>query len=226
MKSDRAIIFDLDGTLTDPFDGITRSIRHALEAIGVESPSPEELACWIGPPLRLAFGALLATNDAETIERAVALYRERYLAVGYLENIPYPGIDELLRRLRQEGAMLYVVTSKMQPLATLILEHFALAHHFTAIYGAEPGGRLDDKAVLLAEMLDAERIAPANAVMVGDTRFDLIAATACGLRGVAVTYGYGTVDDLAAHAPSAICASPAELADSLLSLFEKAKPGD
>jgi phosphoglycolate phosphatase len=205
------VIFDLDGTLTDPFLGITRSIGHALDQLGIRSPEPEALGHWIGPPLRLTFRALLETEDEELVEQAVAAYRERYFDIGYLENVLYQGVAEMLQSLEVAGARLFVVTSKVEPLARMIMKHFELDRHFAGIYGTEAGGRLDDKADLLKEVIVRESIDPRRAVMVGDTRFDMIAAAASGMRGIGVTYGYGSSEDLLRSGAEILCGRPLEL---------------
>ena len=136
-----AILFDLDGTLTNPFEGITLSIRHALKELGAHVPEQKELLWCIGPPLRTSFPRLLGTDDPTSIERAIALYRERFATVGLFENARYDGVLEMLGALKSDGRKLFVATSKPRVYAERIIERFALAPLFTRVYGAELDGR-------------------------------------------------------------------------------------
>ena len=215
MSAPETVLFDLDGTLTDPFIGITRSMRHAIEHVGYQAPAAEDLARWIGPPLRLTFRAVLESEEEELIERAVAAYRQRYFDVGYLENTLYPGVADLLSTLRRRDLRLYIVTSKVEPLARMIMEHFALDGEFAGIHGTEMGGRLDDKSDLMREMMAGEGIDNESAVMIGDTRFDMIAARTCGVRSIGVTYGYGSPEELLTHGAAALCDTPMEIGQRL-----------
>src|SRR5262245_28177263 len=150
----RAFLFDLDGTLTDPRVGIVGSLRHALDRLGRPCPDEDVLAACIGPPLRRSFATLLDTRDGALIEEAIRLYRERFGVVGLFENRVYDGVPEMLERLR--GGRLLVATSKMAEFAERIVAHFSLAPYFSGIYGAEAGGRFDDKAELLSHLLRRE----------------------------------------------------------------------
>ncbi len=149
----RTLLFDLDGTLTDPREGITRSIAYALERMGMAAPPLDTLHFAIGPPLRASFARLLSTDAPEAIERAVAHYRERFADVGLYENRPYAGIAEALAALRDSGARLFVATSKPQVYARRIVEHFGLHAHFLDVHGCELDGTREDKRDLLAHLL-------------------------------------------------------------------------
>jgi len=202
------ILFDLDGTLTDPGEGVVRCLRHALETLGFPVPSGEAMASYIGPPLRENFAALCGSNDREVIEQGVALYRERYGRVGAYENQVYNGVEAMLEELGSSYT-LYVATSKTQPFAELVLEHFGLTRHFRQIHGGTFDARLDDKARLVAELVATHALDPATTVMVGDRRYDIEAARANGLRSIGVTYGYGSREELVAAGADLICESPA-----------------
>ena len=140
------VFFDLDGTHTDPLEGITRSISHALEVMGVPAPPSAELARYVGPPLRDTFAELLGRSPGDArVERAVGLYRERYSTAGILENTVYPGVPEMLEVLLEKGLGLYVVTSKPWGFAVRICEHFGFHRYFSGIYGPELNGWFDDK---------------------------------------------------------------------------------
>lgn len=192
----RNVLFDLDGTLTDPGEGITACFRYALERLGRPSPPAEELARYIGPPIRPAFGELLQSEDARLIEEAVVFYRERFAAVGLYENRVYDGVPEMLAGLRAAGRLLYVATSKPQPYAEEVLRHFSLDSYFEDVQGNELGGRLDDKVDLVRELLERRGLRADSSVMVGDRRHDVRAARENGLRSVGVTYGYGSEEEL------------------------------
>ena len=155
-----AVLFDLDGTLTDPREGITRCIAHALSCMGREAPPQHELHFAIGPPLRASFARLLDDDARDTVERAVMLYRERFADVGLFENTPYDGIAESLAELRAAGAKLFVATSKPVVYAVRIVRHFGLEAHFDAVHGCELDGTREDKRDLLAHLLPHHGLAP------------------------------------------------------------------
>ncbi len=204
-----AFLFDLDGTLTDPRVGIVGCLRYALDRLGRPSPDEDVLASCIGPALRRSFAMLLDTRDGALIEEATRLYRERFDTVGLFENRVYDGVPDMLERLRP--ARLLVATAKMARFAERIVTHFGLAPYFSGVYGAEPGGRFDDKADLIAHMLRREGLAPEATVMIGDRGFDIVAARANGLRAVGVLWGYGSERELREAGADRLCAKPAEL---------------
>jgi phosphoglycolate phosphatase len=206
-----AILFDLDGTLTNPFEGITLSIRHALKELGAHVPEQKELLWCIGPPLRTSFPKLLGTDEPARIEEAIALYRERFASVGLFENTRYDGVLEMLRALKEDGRKLFVATSKPRVYAERIVERFELAPFFTRVYGAELDGRFDHKKTLIAHLIAEEHLEPATTLMVGDREHDVVGARASGIRTVGVTYGYGTHAELAYAGAEEIVASPGEV---------------
>jgi phosphoglycolate phosphatase len=212
----RNLIFDLDGTLTDPADGITRCYQYALRSLGVRVPARSDLLKFIGPPMRQNFAAHLDAGDAELIERAVSLYRERFARVGLYENEVYPGVREMLASLRDASFRLFVATSKVAHYSVLVLEHFALTEFFDAIHGATPDGSLDDKSLLLARLLAEERLDPLESVMIGDREHDIHAAHRNGVRAIGIAYGYGSRAELTAAGADFICDSPAEVVALLL----------
>ena len=164
----RVVMFDLDGTLTDPGPGITRSIRFALEQLSRPCPSEDELASFIGPPLRGTFASLLETSDRERIEEAMRLYRQRFTDVGLYENEVYEGVPEMLKSMEQEMGKLFVVTSKPAIYAEIVVKHFKLDCHFRGIYGAELDGTFENKAELMAHLLMKENIPNSTGIMIGD----------------------------------------------------------
>lgn len=205
------VLFDLDGTLTDPFAGITRSIQHALAAMGAVVPPADELGWCIGPPLWDSFAVLLGTDDRALLDRAVALYRERYTATGLFENELITGIAPLTRRLAEAGFTLYVATSKPHAYAGKIVEHFGLMPDFVRVYGSELDGTRSAKAELIAYLLAEEGREAGQCVMIGDRKHDLIGARANGVPGIGVLWGYGSREELSAEGPALIAAEPADI---------------
>jgi len=207
----KTLLFDLDGTLTDPREGITRSIAHALARMGVEPPPLAELTFAIGPPLRRSLARLMRDESTEAVERALAHYRERYADVGLYENTVYDGMHVTLAALARAGATLFVATSKPRVYAERIVRHFALDAHFAAIHGCELDGTREDKRELLAHLLPHHGIDPARAAMIGDRGLDMSAARHHGVRAIAALWGYGTREELAEAGAQAFCAHPQEL---------------
>jgi phosphoglycolate phosphatase len=201
------VLLDLDGTLSDPKAGIVACFRYAFERLGRPPPEPAVVAPWIGPPLRLIFSHLLQTEDRDLVERAVALYRERYAETGWREAKVYPGVPEGLQALKAQGWSLLVVTSKAQVFAERIVQHFGFADAIARVYGAELGGRFDDKRELMRHVLVETRLLPENAVMVGDRKEDVLAAGASGVPAVGVLYGYGSREELLSAGAATVCSS-------------------
>jgi phosphoglycolate phosphatase len=210
-----AVLFDLDGTLTDPYVGITTTFLHALRGLGQPLPDEATLRSWIGPPLHDTFRAYL--GDEVLALRGVALYRERYRAQGMYENRVYDGVPELLAALRGAGARLFVATSKLIGPAQGILEHFGLAEYFHGVVGATLDNSLATKEQIVAATLDLLTLDERSAcVMVGDTAYDIEGARANDVPCIAVSYGYGTLASLEAARPFAVAATVDELAGLLL----------
>ncbi len=208
------IVFDLDGTLTDPKPGITGCVRHALERLGLEPPPAEALHWVIGPPLRQSFVTLTGSEDLA--DEAVRLYRERYGVTGLFENEVIAGVPALLDALSSSGATLFVATSKPWPFARRILEHFDLAGRFRTIHGSEFDGTRADKRDLLRHVAAAEGLDPARSVMIGDREHDVHGAAAAGIRTIGVRWGYGDDGELLDAGASALVDTPDEIAAILL----------
>jgi phosphoglycolate phosphatase len=213
-----AYLFDLDGTLTDPREGITRSIAYALERLEIEPPPLAELEFAIGPPLRPSLARLIGTDSREAVEIALAHYRERFADVGLFENRLYDGIVEALEALRASGATLVVATSKPAVYARRIVEHFGLGRHFADVHGCELDGTREDKRDLIAHILPHHGFAAARAVMIGDRGADMRAARHHGLGALGALWGFGTRDELADHGAHALCESPRELSGALANI--------
>jgi phosphoglycolate phosphatase len=197
------IFFDLDGTLTDSAEGITKSIQHALEKMDVPAPSLDELESYIGPSLFDTFGHLIGDNDR--IDDAVALYRERFADVGLYENRLYEGVVETLNTLSASGYQLYVATSKPHVYANKILAHFEIDHFFKAVFGAELDGTRSDKVELLQFALTQTGVAAESAVMIGDRHHDMNGARHNKMRAIGALYGYGDRQELEAAGAHACC---------------------
>ena len=207
MTKTRNVLFDLDGTLTDPAEGIVRCIQHSLTTLNISSPPAEELTRYIGPPLREVFGSICNSSDEVLIEHAVGVFRERFSTIGLFENSPYNQVPQMLNAL--EGRYkLFVATSKPQVYAERILAHFSLADHFVEIHGNDLDGRLDDKADLVKELIDRRELVPEETIMVGDRKHDVIAARKNRVTSLGVTYGYGSRDELIQAGVEYICGAP------------------
>ncbi len=204
-----SICFDLDGTLTDPKSGITRSIRYALERLGRAVPDEVELLWCIGPPLLGSFEKLL--GDKTEARDALALYRERFGDIGLYENELYPGVREALDALKATGRRLFVATSKPTVYAARIIEHFNLSPYFETVYGSELDGTRTDKTELLNWILEEAKLEPAQTSMVGDRRYDIIGARQNGMSAIGVLYGYGARSELVEAGAARLCARPGDL---------------
>ncbi|MBB3021175.1 phosphoglycolate phosphatase [Microvirga lupini] len=209
-------LFDLDGTLTDPKTGITRSVQYALERMGRPVPEADELTWMIGPPLIAGFTKLLGMADEAP--EAVRLYRERFSDVGLFENEVYAGIPAVLRILQDKGIRLYVATSKPHVFARRILDHFELSRFFVGIYGSELDNRNADKRDLIRHILEQERFDPAQAVMIGDREHDAIGAKANGIMSIGVTWGYGSREELLAAGVACLVDDPQALEELVVTL--------
>jgi phosphoglycolate phosphatase len=205
------LLFDLDGTLTDPFPGITRCIAYALERIGAPVPPADQLCRCIGPPLKHSLARLLATDDETRVEKALGLYRERFGTLGLFENDVYDGIPEALGALNEEGHTLFVATSKPAVYARRIVDHFGLQRYFQNTYGSELDGTRADKTSLIAHILHNESIDGAATVMIGDRAYDMLGAKANGISRLGVLWGYGLQEELETAGAQAVVAAPPEL---------------
>src|ERR1700712_3322689 len=201
------IFFDLDGTLTDPKPGITRSIQYALRKLDRPAiPTEDELTWCIGPPLRASFVKLL--GDDREADRAVALYRERFADIGLFENRLYDGISDVLTTLGDSGHRLFVAPMKPHVFADRIIDHFGLRPHFNRVFGSELDGTRVEKSHLLAYALKEAAVDPSKALMIGARSHDRVGAGNNGIKGIGVLYGYGSRDELIAAGARHLCATP------------------
>jgi len=206
------VYFDLDGTLTDPFEGITRCILYALDELGFPPPTAEYLHSCIGPPLYDTFPQMVGD---ELTGKAVDLYRERFNDIGWLENKPYEGIHDALAAVADAGYTLFVATSKPRTAASKIVEHFEMGTFFQSVYGCELDGTRANKGDLLSYALD-ENPNASTRMMIGDRKHDLLAAVANRIQPIGVSYGYGSVQELNAAGATAIAAAPGDLPDIII----------
>ena len=223
-----ALLFDLDGTLTDPFVGITRSVQYAMEKLGRPAPAADDLRWCIGPPLKLAFATLLDTEDEAALDEGVRLYRERYATIGKFENKLIPGIPQTLAAFVDQGYFLSVATSKSKTYAGDIIDHFDLRRYFNVLHGSELDGRNAMKGDLVGHILATERLAATNTVMIGDRSHDIVGANANGVASIGVLWGYGDAAELTVAGATRIAKRPSELphlVDEILHTRDVRSPG-
>jgi phosphoglycolate phosphatase len=190
------ILFDLDGTLTNPAVGITNSVMYALEKYGIKVNERSELYKFIGPPLMESFEVYYGFSEDEA-KMAVEYYREYYKEKGIYENLVYDGFEDLLRKLKETGMTLIVATSKPEVFAKQILEHFDLAKYFAYIAGSNLDGTRVKKAEVIKYALDSCRIIDlSKVIMIGDREHDIIGAKTVGIKSIGVLFGYGDRNEL------------------------------
>lgn len=208
----KAILFDLDGTLTDSGEGIINCAQYAFQQMGYPVPPREEMGVFVGPPLWDTFERFGIPK--ERTDEAVQIFRSRYVPIGKFENTPYPGIRELLEALGAEGNLLYVATSKPETTAVEVLEHFDLARYFDRICGADLEKKRNSKDAVIAYLLNMTG-SDAEMVMVGDTEYDVLGAAAHGIPTIGVSWGYGDVAAMEKAGAKAIANSTEELLEML-----------
>lgn len=192
------LLFDLDGTLTDPGEGITNSVAYALRKQGIEVTDKKELYCFIGPPLSESFSRFFGFSMEESL-RCVEYYREYYRDKGIFENLLYDGIPELLATLKSRGKKIILATSKPELFAKQILDHFGLTEYFDHICGASMDESRNKKAAVIEYALETAKLDDlARAVMIGDREHDINGAGLNGLDSIGVLFGYGDRPELEA----------------------------
>lgn len=204
LESYKNVLFDLDGTITDPSEGITRCYAYALASMGEQVPNVSQLRRFIGPPLRAGFAQVLSDPTKERVEEAVRLYRERFTHAGIYEVKLTAGVAEVMRALKQAGKNLIVVTSKTQTFAERTLDHFDLTQYLNGIYGSTPTGELDDKKDILGLCLRQEKLDRGECIMIGDRLHDVLAAREHGIRTIGVRCGFAHEGELESHHCEAI----------------------
>lgn len=190
----KRILFDLDGTLTDPFLGITRSVAYSLKSFGIEVDDLETLKPFIGPPLDVSFREYYHMDEAQSW-KAVEKYREYFSKKGLFENKVYEGMEDFLQSLLNMDMKLYVCTSKPEVSAKEILDYFSLTPYFTGIYGATLDGRLKNKGDVIAHCIKQEQLNIQDCMMVGDRQHDIVGAHQNQIPCIGVLYGYGSLEE-------------------------------
>ncbi|MCA9877497.1 MAG: HAD hydrolase-like protein [Thermomicrobiales bacterium] len=207
------VIFDLDGTLTDSKEGITRSVQHALAHLGIAVENLDDLTHFIGPPLRDSFAETYGLDDGQILT-ATQIYRERYGRVGLLENELFPQTSALLAAVAGTGATLTVASTKGEVYVHRILRHFRLDHHFSVMGGADPDSGRHTKAHVIERVLTGlgARPDPARTIMIGDREHDTNGARYHGIDTISVRYGYAKPGELEAAGPRTIVDTMDDLA--------------
>lgn len=210
------ILFDLDGTLTDPAEGITNSVIYALKKMGIAPPERKELLKFIGPPLAQSFEKYFNLSYEQSL-RAVDIYREYFAPKGLFENTLFDGVPEMLKSLKKDGKKIVLATSKPTVFANKILKHFNLYDFFNLTVGSNLDGSLTNKAEVITVALERlGNIKKDRAVMVGDRSHDIVGGIKNGLFTVGVTFGYGSEEELKAAGASHIVNSVKELTEFLI----------
>ena len=215
MNDKKYILFDLDGTITDSCEGIVNSVRYALKKFEIIEYDTEVLYKFIGPPLLDSFMKYYGFSKEKAVT-AVKYYREYYSKTGIFENRLYEGIGELLKELHQNGKRVILATSKPEKFADIILEHFNISKYFDFVGGATMNEKRSQKEEVIDYILKSQNINPDNAVMIGDTKFDIIGAHMFGMEAIGVLYGFGSEQDLIDANADHIVANVNELKKSLI----------
>lgn len=210
------LLWDLDGTLTDSKEGITRSVQYALKRLDYPFCEANSLNWIIGPPLKESFKLLFKTTDDAFLDQAISIYRERYTEIGLYENTVYPGIPDLLAKLKEKGCKHLLATSKPRIFAEKILKHFSLDSYFSVIMGSELNGQFVEKDCLIAEALKTMPLGSrSETVMIGDRNYDVDGARANKIDVISVAYGFGTEEELRLASPNFIVQSVSDLGELL-----------
>lgn len=211
----QTILFDLDGTLTDPGEGITNSVAYALEKFEIKNEDRSQLYKFIGPPLKDSFMEFYGFSEEDAL-KAIAYYRERFREKGMFENMVYDGIVELLSKLKYAGKKLIVATSKPEEFTLTILKHFDLLQYFDYVAGATMDGSRSEKEEIIHYALEHCQIENLDeTVMVGDRKFDILGAKANGIDSIGVLFGYGSLEELEIAGATYIVDSP-EMVEKLV----------
>jgi len=206
----QALLFDLDGTLVDSSKGIANSFQHTFDVLKVPEPDAKTIRSFMGPPLISSFEATL---PEDLVDQAVTIYRQYYHEKGQYESTLFSHITEALTALKNEGLQLYVTTSKYEPVALQMCQDLEIATYFHGIYGSSPD-RVH-KADVIQYALSSNGIPRDQALIIGDTKFDLIGGQTVGIKTMAVTWGFGDLDDLLLYSPDYICHTPLEILSTL-----------
>lgn len=216
MKKYDVIIFDLDGTLSNSKEGITKSVQYALEKVGISESDLNKLEHFIGPPLK---DELMKTYDMteEAAMQSVADYRERYTPIGLYETESYPGTEYMLQKLKTKGKYIAMATSKPQEMAEEVLRYLKIDGYFDCVMGAELRGPRQSKQSVLEALFEKLPIKDKNKyIMIGDTCFDVDGAKAVGVETIGVSFGFGDTNEMKEHGAIAIVDTMEELTELLV----------
>ena len=214
----KAILFDLDGTLIDSSEGITKSTQYALAHYGIIENDLSKFYKFIGPPLEVSFKKYYDFSEEQAVE-AVAVYRERYNKIGLFECSLYPGVRECIEKLKAQGYLIGMASSKPEVSCRRILEHFGILELFDDVVGATFDGRIDTKEEVLNEVMRRWSDVPKDEMcLIGDTMFDVEGANQVGIRTVAVTFGFGNVQEMVEAGAVAVCDDMEKLPDIVAAL--------
>ena len=209
------VLFDLDGTLTDPKKGILACFNFALEHLGYERITDEQIGKYIGPPLREGFWEALNTDDESLVNKAVNLYRSRFSEKGIYENELYPHTNRILSELNKSGISIMVATSKPKSFANKIVYHFGMDEYISAVYGSELDGKLSSKSELIRHIVAEKKLKLSNVIMVGDRKHDILGAVENNIYAIGVLWGYGTKTELENSFADCICQNDSELLECI-----------
>ena len=204
------IFFDLDGTLVDSSQGIETTFLHTFKVLGVPAPDKETIRTFMGPPLEVTFTKHV---PKELVAKAVEIYRTYYKEIGQQQTYLYPGIKELLQQLKELGYHLFITTSKNQEVSLEIAHSLGISDYFEGIYGSIPGSM--HKADIIQRVMTDYQIPPAEACIIGDTKFDIIGGKNIGIHTIAVSWGFAPLDQLKEETPDIIIDSPLDLLSHL-----------
>ncbi|MBO4989483.1 MAG: HAD hydrolase-like protein [Clostridia bacterium] len=211
------ILFDLDGTLTDPYEGITKSILYALEACDVFDDDPQKLRNCIGPPISYSFREIYGLPE-DRIPYAIRKYRERYGKIGWAENVPLEGVYEMLDALKAKGKRMAVASSKPKAFVDQIIEKFGLKPYFEVVTGSGLDGSLGTKALVMQEAIRLLGASKEDVVMVGDRKHDVLGAKECGVKVIGIETGYAEENELKDAGADFVVSDFSSLTKLLLSL--------
>lgn len=221
MDKYKVILFDLDGTLSNPKVGITKSVQYALQKMDIVEPDIDKLECFIGPPLQVSF-AEHYNFDVENIQKSIDFYRERFKEKGMFENELYSNISLLLKSLKEQQFTLVVATSKPTVFSEKILKYFNIDQYFDLVVGSNLDGTRTSKTEIIQYILDKyNEYKLDNFIMIGDRKHDIIGANNTGIDSIGVTYGYGSFDELSHSNPKYIVKSVEELTELFMGSLVK-----
>lgn len=209
-----AVLFDLDGTLTDSFQGITRSVEYALNRMNIEVNSREDLRKFIGPTLRYSFAEFYGMSGEE-LDKAVNFYRSRYKDLGWKENALYPDTENMLKRLYEKGYKIFIASSKPKIFVQRILEHFKIDKYFVDICGSDLVGGLQEKDEIMEYVIKNNNLDPNKTVMVGDRLFDAQGAINNKTHFIGALYGFGSYEELSKYPNILLAETTTQIADFL-----------